>query len=358
MKFLFIVQGEGRGHITQAIALYDMLKSEGHEIVHVMIGKSKRREVPEYFFQRIKSEIVLYESPHLVFDAQNKKLQLLLTLIINSLRIVYYLKSLLTINRNVERTNPDVIINFCDSLAGLYSYIFRPKARVICIGHHFLHLHPDFKFPSGFRFSRWLMKINIWITSLRAEKILALSFRPMKDIINKKIYVLPTLLRTEIKKLIPGKQNFILGYILNSGYAEDIKTWHFKNPDMELHFFWDKKDAPEELYISPKLVFHKLNDVKFLQMMSKCKGYSSTAGFESICEAIYLGKPIMMIPTYGHFEQACNALDASIAGAGIKSDTFNLTALLEYKPKYKDIFVEFRRWADSARIRFLNLLAN
>ena len=28
MKFLFIVQGEGRGHLTQAITLEDMLQSE------------------------------------------------------------------------------------------------------------------------------------------------------------------------------------------------------------------------------------------------------------------------------------------------------------------------------------------
>jgi len=29
MKFLFIVQGEGRGHLTQAITLEDMLQRNG-----------------------------------------------------------------------------------------------------------------------------------------------------------------------------------------------------------------------------------------------------------------------------------------------------------------------------------------
>jgi uncharacterized protein (TIGR00661 family) len=91
-------------------------------------------------------------------------------------------------------------------------------------------------------------------------------------------------------------------------------------------------------------------------MMSNCKAFSSTAGFESVCEAMYLGKPIMMVPTEGHFEQACNALDASIAGAGFKSDEFNLSALLEYIPKHKDISKEFRNWANSAKPKFLELL--
>lgn len=31
MKFLFIVQGEGRGHLTQALTLEDMLLRNGHE---------------------------------------------------------------------------------------------------------------------------------------------------------------------------------------------------------------------------------------------------------------------------------------------------------------------------------------
>ena len=31
MKFLFIVQGEGRGHLTQAITLEEILLRNGHE---------------------------------------------------------------------------------------------------------------------------------------------------------------------------------------------------------------------------------------------------------------------------------------------------------------------------------------
>ena len=32
MKFLFIVQGEGRGHLTQAITLENILLRNGHEV--------------------------------------------------------------------------------------------------------------------------------------------------------------------------------------------------------------------------------------------------------------------------------------------------------------------------------------
>lgn len=35
MKYMFIVQGEGRGHLTQALTLEERLRAEGHEVVEV-----------------------------------------------------------------------------------------------------------------------------------------------------------------------------------------------------------------------------------------------------------------------------------------------------------------------------------
>jgi len=358
MKYLFLVQGEGRGHMTQAISLSEMLRSEGHEIVHVLVGKSKRREIPPFFYQKIKSNVTTFESPNFVVDAKNKKIQMGRSMFLNMFLLGVFIKSLKIIRKTVKETKPDVIVNFYELLGGLYYIFYRSKIRLFCVGHQFLLLHPKFQFPKGHKMDHWLMNIYTSIISFRSRKLLALSFRSLEDKPKKKLYVVPPLLRPEVTKLNPETKNYILGYMLNSGYAEDIKKWHELNPDTELHFFWDEKDAPEDLQIDAKLAFHKINDAKFLDMMSKCAGFSSTAGFESICEAMYLGKPIMMVPTYGHFEQACNALDASIAGAGFKSDTFNLSALQDYIPKHKDTSAEFRKWADSSKSKFLNLLTS
>ena len=49
MKFLFIVQGEGRGHLTQAITLEEILLRNGHEVVEVLVGKSSSRRLPGFF---------------------------------------------------------------------------------------------------------------------------------------------------------------------------------------------------------------------------------------------------------------------------------------------------------------------
>ena len=45
-KFLFVVQGEGRGHLTQAISLYEILNQAGHQVVSVMVGMDDEQNLP------------------------------------------------------------------------------------------------------------------------------------------------------------------------------------------------------------------------------------------------------------------------------------------------------------------------
>ena len=54
MKYLFIVQGEGRGHLTQAMTMEKMLSAHGHEVVGMLVGKSKTRMLPEFFLHGVK----------------------------------------------------------------------------------------------------------------------------------------------------------------------------------------------------------------------------------------------------------------------------------------------------------------
>lgn len=52
MKILFVIQGEGRGHLTQALSLRQKLADEGHEIVGVLVGKSPARRLPGFLARR------------------------------------------------------------------------------------------------------------------------------------------------------------------------------------------------------------------------------------------------------------------------------------------------------------------
>ena len=264
MKFLFIVQGEGRGHMTQTISMQDILVRHGHQVVDVLVGKSEFREIPKFFYDKINVPIHTYESPNFLKSKNNKGIVLLATVTYNLKRCRRYFKSMAFIHQRIKETKPDLVLNFYEPLAGLTYAIYRPKVPYMCVGHQFLLFHKDFVFPAGQRIQRFLLNFNSWVTSLRATKLIALSFTPMTDIARKRLFVVPPLLRKEVLEITPGNSNYILGYMLNPGYSEEIIRWHNSNPTVVGHFFWDKKDAPEDMEVEPNLFFHRISDVKFL----------------------------------------------------------------------------------------------
>lgn len=93
--------------------------------------------------------------------------------------------------------------------------------------------------------------------------------------------------------------------------------------------------------------------------MATCKGFLTTAGFESIGEAMYHGKTIHMIPVKGQYEQHCNALNAEKAGAGKEFTTFDLKVLKNYMDNLHDNQLKdnpFKAWQNSLESHVLEMI--
>jgi uncharacterized protein (TIGR00661 family) len=123
-----------------------------------------------------------------------------------------------------------------------------------------------------------------------------------------------------------------------------------------IHGFWDRQGAPEVEEVHPDLVFHRLSDTLFLEMMRTCRGFVGTAGFESVAEALWLGKPVMVVPTRNQVEQGWNAREAEAAGAGIAASRFDLTPFLDYLPAHRDVSERYRTWVREGHQRVLSLI--
>lgn len=89
--------------------------------------------------------------------------------------------------------------------------------------------------------------------------------------------------------------------------------------------------------------------------MSGAKAYATTGGFESVCEAMYMQKPVLMVPT--HIEQECNVIDAQVSGAGVSATEFTLSLLIDFIPTYKPDSA-YRLWVNSAERIILDELTN
>lgn len=353
MKFLFIVQGEGRGHFTQAVTLEDILKRNGHEVVEILVGKSSSRRLPGFFNRSVHAPVKRFFSPNFLPTPQNKRAYVGRSVVYNLMRSPIYLKSMFYIRNRIEQSGADVVVNFYELLTGLTYAFLHPSIPYVCVGHQYLFLHREFELPDKGMLSLAMLRLFTRLTSIGCRRRLALSFRKMDEDTDMRITVVPPLLRDEVKSLKPTTGDYIHGYLLNSGYAENVKAYHERHPGQKLHFFWDKFGAEDETVVSPNLTFHQIDDVQFLKYMEHCKAFASTAGFESICEAMYLGKPVLMVPA--HIEQDCNAFDAVNAGAGILADDFDLDRLRDFAAGYRPDR-EFVFWARSSERMMLQAL--
>ena len=85
--------------------------------------------------------------------------------------------------------------------------------------------------------------------------------------------------------------------------------------------------------------------------MSICAGLISTAGFESVAEAMYLKKPVMMVPVPNHIEQMINAYDGEISGAGIAAKSFDLEIFKDYLSQNRLENNEYEVWAQKTSLK-------
>jgi len=357
VKFLFVVQGEGRGHLTQAISLAGILRRNGHEITEVLVGRSNSREVPKFFYEKIGAPVREYEAPSFIFKKDKKHIDPVKTFLhnLNPQKLKIYGESIEMIHKRVMYRKPDVVVNFYELLPGFMQLRYRLDIPFINIGHQYLLLHPDYVHGKGDAQHMTLLRFHALLSSIFASKLLALSFYPMRNRPHDRMTVVPPLLRREILDATSVEGDFILGYMLNQGYENEVRAWHRKNPEVKLHFFWDKKDAPETMGVDDTFTLHRINDERFVDYMRRCRGYITTAGFESVCEALYLNKPVMLIPA--HIEQEVNAADAVSIHGGITGNSFDLSKLLEYMDERRTFdAATFREWVVSAEQVFLEQL--
>lgn len=354
LRCLFVVQGEGRGHLTQALALRRLLVSAGHRVEAALVGQSPRRAVPPFFEAEFHAPVSFVDSPSFVADGDDRSVRPWRTLFHEGGRTPSFVESLSTIDAAVKQHNPDVIVNFFEPLVGCYAVRHRPSVPIVAVGHQYMFHHPSYRFPPGRWIQRWAAQAFAHVTAWGASQRLALSLYPVSSGSVDDLVVLPPLLRPSLFRQPLGLQDpFFLVYLLNSGYAQEIIRWHESNPGVQLHCFWDRPQADSVERYDSTLTFHQLDDEKFLTLMARCKGVVSTAGFESVAEAMYLGKPVQVIPVEGHFEQQCNAFDTVRAGAGVRSTRFDITRLQAFLPHTSTSTTDFRRWVRRSQGRFV-----
>ena len=346
---LFIIQGEGRGHLTQALALSVMLARAGHHVCGAIVSQGENHTTPSFFEKQFGAPVTYVESAHFVVDGQSQSIDWPKTLATNSTRWNQFAEAFSIIHTHIQLGKPDVLINFYEPLGGLFVLRYKPPLPMIAVAHQFMFLHPEYQFPEGFAIQKRSTMLFTHLTGMGAARRLALSLYDAEPLPSKRLMVIPPLLRDELFALKPSQaEPFFLVYLFHHSLAEALINWHQHHPDVPVHCYWNNPEAEETTVHGKTLTFHQLHGQHFLEKMAASRGVVTTSGFESMAEAMYLAKPLLLNPVRKHFEQHCNADDGHRMGAAVQSDDFNLSRLIRFASEYRFDATRFRQWVSQA----------
>jgi uncharacterized protein (TIGR00661 family) len=354
MKVMFIVQGEGRGHMTQALALKELYEELGHEVCCVIVGHNKKKgSIPSFFKDAFKCRVIETASPNFVLNDAGG-VCLWKTIVKNSYSWWKFVITFLRIRSRIHKHQPDVVVNFYESIFGAYRLLGGNCKKSYAIGHQFMFLHPDYVSNKDRenKFSMFLAKQFTRLIGAKSEKI-ALSITD--ELPKAGIIIVPPILRKAIfdnSKPI-ARDGFILLYALGKGFGKRLLNEH---PSARIEVFTEKFWPSEcSTLAAGNIIFNQLDGEKFLHYMRRADMVVCTAGFETASEAAYLGKKVMMIPTPNHVEQYYNAWDFQLAGLARMRKDFDDLDLSDTNLNSQAI-EKFRAWVDSYKARFISVL--
>ena len=338
--------------MTQSLAVHRYLSRWKHDLVGVAAGRHDDRSLPDFFVNALGVPVTPLDSPGFVFR-KSRSIDLPATLALTLHRLPLYRDSIARLRALVRETRPDLVINFFEPLTGLLQLIRPLPVPVVAIAHQHMIAHPTYVKRPGGALDRMGLALFAGLVGARSWK-LALSLTPAGDLPARRLLVGPPLLRQQLFDLTPTPGEYVVVYLVNHGYSDEIRAWHELHPGVALHCFYDRPGAPDEEVVDATLSFHRLDGSKFLRYMAGCRALVSTAGFESICEAAWLGKPALVVPVQNHAEQMLNALDVVKAGLGVADSSFRLDRLAELPARL--VNDDFRAWVNRSEEVLLRAL--
>lgn len=401
MKVAIIIQGEGKGHFSQAMEAIQLLQAQGDEITGCYLGRSLFREMPAYFREASPLPLKTFLSPNFLRTPDRKGIHIFFSLLLNMLLTPVYLFEVVRLGIMLRRDGSDHVLNFYDPVGALSGKWMKRNSRRTVISHHFYLSHPDFIHPHGMeRAFFWLQLMNAMMMR-QADEVFALSFR--KGATHGRIRVAPPLVsgklgivrdreadgmdapdrrnpetegmdhmakgrdhleqdRDHIAKgrnpeekerdpVAKGRDHMEKGmahvgkdrdpdlcYFLNPGFAEEMVRYYRDRPGLEADLF---SEAPLQSQPPVNVRIHYPDREKFLSAMQHAGRIICTAGFDTVAEAFWLGIPVFVIPSENHYEQYCNALDAARTGMAYQLDSLAELDEAVFEPKSNTKYIKW-----------------
>ncbi|MCX7718853.1 MAG: hypothetical protein N2111_10700 [Candidatus Sumerlaeaceae bacterium] len=310
MKIFCAVQATGRGHLSRYETVRRLLLDAGHG-VH---GFASGRELPAY-----AQDIDEFVTGPTFFIHRNR-VSLTPTALHNARHFAAYQRTIRTLAGRFASDEFDRIIIDFEPLAARAA---RRAHRPFTILDNQTAAFLDTPCPAGLASRRALLRgfVRFYYNGFsHAERILTCSLAPLDPVLSGQI-VIPPCVRPEISALTPRNGNHLLFYKSLGRLPHGLAEFARAHSGAEVRVYAPQAGHAADL--PPNVIIRGHDHRQFLDDFASCRACVTYAGFESVAEAVHLGKPVVVVPIAGQWEQQLNAAIIRAAGIGSVAHDFS-----------------------------------
>ena len=303
-KIVYSLSGQGRGHTSRVIAISDELRGAGHEVVFCCGGTA--REILEAEGEAVLPVPALRQAMH------GNAIQLAQTVAFNWRHVLRLPLTVAELAATFEEQRADLLITDFEAFSP-------PAARriglpVLSFNHQQVVTETRYRLPARYRLNAAFTGTVIRAIAPRRPQHQLLSsffFPPVKD--PARTTLVAPIIRPAVQAALPEDGDEVLVYFnqtQGAGFVLDVLR------RVDARFIVYNFEPPPNPEAYPNLTFKAPCLDGFLRDLARSRAVICTAGFTLISEALFLGKPLLVVPNRGIFEQTLNALFLRREGLG------------------------------------------
>ncbi|HLT39971.1 MAG TPA: glycosyltransferase family protein [Enhygromyxa sp.] len=305
-RIIYALTSQGRGHSSRVTAMAEALEARGHQLLFCAGGEA--RELLEAQGREVVDVPVLRHLMH------NNHIRLWTSLAGMGMQSLRTLGVAGQLARRFAEFAPDLLISDFES------YSIRAAGRIglplMCFNHQQVLTHTRYEVPDRYAWDAWVARLVVdTAMPRRPEHVLISSFfyPPLRD--SKAATLVAPILRRAVREITPTAGEHVLVYHNDPTGVVGLLEAMSAIPDQR--FVAYNFEAPADAGSRHANIEFKTPDVDgFLADLASARAVVSTAGFTLISEALYLGKPMLLMPNGGIFEQTLNAIYLEREGLG------------------------------------------
>ena len=295
-RICYGVMGDARGHVSRALAIARELRQ--HEFLFIGGGEVKVLKEKGYPVEEI---------PMMPTIIRNNRVVLTATLAHGLMGAGRMGPVFQKVNALIKEFDPHLIISD-------YEFVTPRVARLMgrpCVSLDNQHLltHCRYHPPPGQHFNRYFTWLLIRYLYSSASLYMITSFHSLPPVNRHLTEVFPPLIRLKLQEYQPAEGEHALVYLRGNDFTELIKQ--LKAVRRKFIIYGLGENSPDG-----NLLFKKTSEDDFLNDLATCLYVIANGGHSLICEALYLGKPILCLPTHFFYEQFFNAYFLAQNGFG------------------------------------------